>query len=380
MADQRRSRTWRSESRDARLIALVVTPVVALLVMVPGCSHQVHSSIFDAARCDDANSVGRFLADGESPNAVDSDGRTVMHVAAEYGSVQVARVLAARGAHINALGMGRVATPLHAAAAEGHVGMMAFLISKGADVNARGHGGETPLHYAAANGQFHAVRFLVAHRARVNVSTRAGWTPLWSAAGLETEDVAHALMDSGASAVGANFEGYSALHQAVRAGNEHLARLMISRGAQPDIFVAAGLGDTKWIRRAIRHGADVNTRDGRTYTPLHWAAEGGKADAVSLLMTSGARVSDANCYGYTPLHLALRGHVYTPTGHPFSTPWRRSEGNRKVAKMLIAYGASTSAKTDNGYTPLDYASSAGYRDVVELLRRKPESRARAGRP
>ena len=62
------------------------------------------------------------------------------------------------------------------------------------------------------------------------------------------------------------------------------------------------------IRTALEAGADVNARDGKRWTPLHWAAYNTDAAAVTAavetLVAAGADVRANDGYGHEPLHMA----------------------------------------------------------------------------
>ena len=74
-------------------------------------------------------------------------------------------------------------TPLHDAAAYGHTEVAELLLAKGADVNAKadGQGGATPLLAAAFNGWRDTAELLLAKGADINAKDLHGSTPLFMA-------------------------------------------------------------------------------------------------------------------------------------------------------------------------------------------------------
>jgi len=128
------------------------------------------------------------LAAGTDVNAKDDVGMTPLHRATYQGYKEIAELLIAKGADVNAKGGVNGGTPLHWAAEEGHKETAELLIVKGADVNAKNRGGGTPLHHAARKGHKEIVELLLAKGANVNAKNNYGNTPLDLASG-ETADL-----------------------------------------------------------------------------------------------------------------------------------------------------------------------------------------------
>jgi ankyrin repeat protein len=82
------------------------------------------------------------LAVGADVNAKNRYGSTPLHRAAYAGHKEIAELLIAKGADVNA---GDKVTPLHYAAQGGEKEMVELLIVDGADVNKKDDDGKTPL-------------------------------------------------------------------------------------------------------------------------------------------------------------------------------------------------------------------------------------------
>ncbi|ROT81853.1 putative serine/threonine-protein phosphatase 6 regulatory ankyrin repeat subunit A-like [Penaeus vannamei] len=104
-----------------------------------------------------------------------------LHVAAEEGHDEVAKMLVSMGANVNDKN-DEGCTPLHVAAEEGHEAMVQELAVRGADANAKDDAGYTPLHLAAQEGQVSAIEELIAKGAEADAKDDAGYTPLHLAA------------------------------------------------------------------------------------------------------------------------------------------------------------------------------------------------------
>src|ERR1035438_7582111 len=108
-------------------------------------------SIHDAAANGDLGTVKALLKG--NPGLVDKSGMTPLHWAAARGHKDVAELLLANGADVNAKNTGTTGlntglTPLHYAAGSGHKDVAELLLANKADVNAKSDR-VTPLHLVA---------------------------------------------------------------------------------------------------------------------------------------------------------------------------------------------------------------------------------------
>lgn len=80
-------------------------------------------------------------------------------------------------------------TPLHIAAFNDRLDVAKLLIANKADVNAKANNGSTPLHLAAAKGNKDIVELLLDNKADVNAVDNDGWSPLHSATVWDHKDI-----------------------------------------------------------------------------------------------------------------------------------------------------------------------------------------------
>jgi|GEM_PF-2129917 len=288
-------------------------------------------------------------------------------VAARGGNKAAVASLIAQGAEVNArddkLGM----TPLHGAAFRGHKEIAELLIAHGAAVDAGDKGGRRPLHWAAQNGHRDMVELLIAKGANVNAPDKSGHTPVVLAS---TPEIAKLLLDKGANVKDEN--GCESLIYTAEHGWPEVVELLLAKGAKANAktdtdFTPLHSASTKEVVGILlAHGADVNAKNVVGNTPLHGSAGSGRllkggeillfhetevkfSEVAETLLAHGADVNAKNDAGLTPLHYAA--------GH----------GRLEVVVALIAHGAAVNAKDDKGRTPLKYVLL-----TLEDLRTRPK--------
>lgn len=129
--------------------------------------------------------VGLLLDRSASVNNVDSLGYFPLHLAVRYNNVEMAALLLAHGAQVDAqqgsivrLDSNKRRTLLHIAAALKYRDMTVYLLKAGANMNIQDHDRRTPLHLAALHWATDIVVELLNHNADVNALDNHSQTPL----------------------------------------------------------------------------------------------------------------------------------------------------------------------------------------------------------
>ncbi|KAJ6306558.1 hypothetical protein OIU78_021801 [Salix suchowensis] len=112
----------------------------------------------------------------------------------------------------------------------------------------------------------------------------------------------------------------------------------------------AAVGGRAHVCRYLTEEAklDVNVRDGKGETPLHYSISTDRYQTAVHLLEKGANPNAATDEGLTPLHFAAKS------------------GLKKLLLLLIMKGAKVDAKANSG-TPLQWAASHGQKKAVEIL-------------
>lgn len=186
----------------------------------------------------DIKKAFELISSGIDVNLTDKYGQTALMLAANFGDLELVKVLIAKGANVNALGgVPTDRTPLM------HVGINQFtyeiakvLIEAGADVNIRGGYGQTVLGERAADIEF--VKILLKAKADVNTSDDSGQTPLLQA--VRNSQATELLIAAGADVNHKDKYGKTPLMQAAFVGESKSVELLLTAGANPDAIDSNG--------------------------------------------------------------------------------------------------------------------------------------------
>uniref|UniRef100_A0A8D0JUG5 HECT domain and ankyrin repeat containing E3 ubiquitin protein ligase 1 n=1 Tax=Sus scrofa TaxID=9823 RepID=A0A8D0JUG5_PIG len=140
------------------------TAVYTLMPMVMADQHRSVSELLSNSKFDVNYAFGRVK-------------RSLLHIAANCGSVECLVLLLKKGANPNYQDISGC-TPLHLAARNGQKKCMSKLLEYCADVNICNNEGLTAIHWLAVNGRTELLHDLVQHVSDVDVEDAMGQTAL----------------------------------------------------------------------------------------------------------------------------------------------------------------------------------------------------------
>lgn len=218
-------------------------------------------------------------------------------------------------------------------------------------------------------------------------------------------DVINLLLNKGARMERASPEGYPLGPVTMAMANKHpyLAGELLRRtrgrlGSREKwgLFVAARDGDIDLINALAKRGANLNATGAFGETALHYAAASGQTDTVKRLLALGAKPdarSNAVRFSRTqeslnPLVIAREALRFSLTpdvqkpyravnlqplalydGHITPLMLAVAAHDMQTAEALLKGGARPTAKSQHGFTVLDWARAMRRPDMVRLLER-----------
>ena len=279
----------------------------------------------------------------ENPKLVNEKGASFMRIAAQYGNLNLIKLLVEKGVAVSVDKKNSWDYPIVQAAISGHLDVVKYLVSQGVDVT------NVPemLRWAASSGKENLVRYLVEEK------------------GLDVDEPGPF--------------GESAVHNAAAAASKIDALKYLLSKSTKAINTTNGDGDTPllvalhsdgnrlpFIELLVKHGADINARvSSKRYGSLffggketllhHIASFANNTDSMKYLIKQEIDVKAKNNFGNTALH------VVAPS-------WDEETWDKKVSsllgkvRLLADAGADVNAQNVDGKTPLHMTVNIGESD------------------
>lgn len=205
--------------------------------------------------------AGLLIQYGADKEAKDDNGDNALILACKNQHINLVALLLEKGADPNAGETGKKnygSTALHIAANSGSIPMAKMLFEAGADINGRNSKGSVVLFYAAQKNDLDMVKWLLNHGADINAVNDKGLTALMVALKSEKDDVADYLINKGVSVKQADKDGQTVL------------------------MYAAGNSSLKMVNKLIDKGADINAIDKYSQTAFNYSKNNQNKDVYKM--------------------------------------------------------------------------------------------------
>ncbi|KAF3314537.1 hypothetical protein TWF173_004620 [Orbilia oligospora] len=230
--------------------------------------------------------VARALLERADPNAPNDDGRTPLQVAIEKENKGMIRILAEKGATLDA-------KSLFMAFKSRNRDTIKFLMENGVDLQTRDIKGRTALSAGIIGDRYYdqdTLELLLEEGADLESRDNKGRTPLLLVVNCCTKSWSNRKA------------GTLKIEFFIRKKANLEARDIYGR---TPLSIAADKGDKGLVRLLMGYGANLESMDNRLQTPLSIAAENGHEDVVRFLVEEGANLETIDEEGKTPLQHAI---------------------------------------------------------------------------
>lgn len=236
-----------------------------------------------------------------------------------------------------------------------------LLIKAGADVNAKNDWTDTAIMLVHYPYEAEKIKLLVDAGADINSKDKKGQTALMRTVYSHDKRKAKALLISGADIFIKDNYGVSPyLYVFTFDHPDHIKPIVnefkdifepqLQKAQQVEnIWNAAATNNIEGLRKLLKTGLSVNTKDINGDTPLNFAVRNGQIKTVKFLLDSGADLTQTDIAGRNVLMLAI------------------NENQLEVVKLLLTTNININAKSKDENTALIYACDNKNVEIVKLL-------------
>ncbi|MEI0603851.1 ankyrin repeat domain-containing protein [Brachyspira alvinipulli] len=237
-------------------------------------------------------------------------------------------------------------------------------------INAKTEFYVNPLHIASDYNNLEAIMYLCTN-SNIDINERDidGWTSLYHAANSRSIEAYNLLIRLGADTnIGDNDNVLpsTVLERRIEHRNSQL------REVDVNLLKAIKSNSTRTIKKLIKEGANVNTKDGYGLSALHFAIKNNNLRAVKILLgNKNINLESELPTGYfTHLVNEKADAIYIGKATPLLYAILKSNGESGIVNTLIKKGANVNAKDEEGWSTFLYAAAFGNPSILKSLFRK----------
>lgn len=318
-----------------------------------------------AVERNDIPMVNLLIVNGANVSVKNIQGDSLLHIAVSKEAFDAVKLLVDLGLDVETTN-NRGLTPLFLATLGDNSTIIRYLVSKGANVNRKLKNGDKPLFIAILNGTFTTVTTLIELGA--DIDNDRSVSAVEKAVEADRPDVIKLLVSKG---VPLRNRRTSLLHMAAEYGKPNAIRTLLNLGIPVDskysgytpLWSATKKDRPQAIEVLLNYGADINETApppffirgtmNASWSLLHEAVYKNLVNSTLVLLQHGINPNSRDFRSWTPLHYAA------------------IMGNAEIAEILIRNGADIFAKTNNGLTALgivSYSQELSKQGIINLLK------------
>lgn len=336
------------------------------------------SSLHLAAEAGDLNKAKLLIQKGVSVNARDVYQKTPLHYASENDRTAMVQLLLKSGAQLNALDEFH-RSPLHVSVKRCYAATVKLLLKRGAEVDVKDYQGNSALHFATDKRHSKIIRLLFFHGADIQIKNDEKETPILNVMRWGDFEVFKLFM-SKVSQKMLNGELQSIIGWTIGAERKKHFKYLLDKGAdihawrnakksgetgESPIHSAARHGELFSVQLLVDHGADVNAH-ADSGTPLSLAVQYAHEDVIRYLVKKGAQVYYKSPMKSNALHwIAWNGKSF-PHNYHVVLGWQ-FEDPKPMADLFLKQGASVHGLDWFRSTPLHLATKNFSNELAEWL-------------
>ncbi|MEE1059293.1 MAG: ankyrin repeat domain-containing protein [Treponema sp.] len=350
--------------------------------------------LFNAAKTDNADIVNLLVKEGSKLNIRDNLGSTPLHIAVRWDASNSAKKLISLGIDVDAQNISGKSA-LAEAVVGGKYEIAKLLLTYNADPNTSDVSGKTVLMDAIKGNNPEVVKLLLVNGANPQIQEINGRNAYHEAASTANVEVIDIIRNAGGNPLSRDKNGNTPFSISLNYGNDIIKAVLgtdktvaDSDGNTPIHILISKNEDEKHLENLINWGYPIDTRNSKGYTPLAIAIEDDNIPLAKILLSKGANpFVSIDKHGTNAISIALKNNNKTMLENivKYAGTLSDIQGNTilhyaaktstvSTIKTLISYGLDVDAKNISNETPYMTAVRWKRNDAAKVLQSTSESK------